>query len=259
MSSATLLERVRFRNLNIYCIKNDTTITPTIKQGRVWESWMEIFISHFYIPNTDILDIGANIGATTFQQLLKYKSNRNIVHLFEPYFGDIIEKTINENKLQNHVKLYKYAVSNKNKVLDIQPPNLSVNDNFGGYSINKNEVLDKGNYNCFALDHFKFKNISLIKMDVENHELLAMHGMRQTLLANCPTILLEQWSKSKGWIYKKMREDSDFCQKLMLNYLDVTHYLEQLGYICYHIKGDDYLYVHKSKKTLLATFIQKYL
>ena len=56
-----------------------------------------------------------------------------------------------------------------------------------------------------------------------------------------------------------MREDSDFCQKLMLNYLDVTHYLEQLGYICYHIKGDDYLYVHKSKKTLLATFIQKYL
>ena len=41
----------------------------------------------------------------------------------------------------------------------------------------------------------------------------------------------------------------------MLNYLDVNKYLKDLNYICYHIREDDYLYVHVSKRNLLSTFI----
>ena len=154
------------------------------------------------------------------------------------------------------MSLYKYALSDSNKVLDLPFVDLNAEQNFGGYNINNVlTVQSNDNYNCYKLDHFNLKNISLIKIDVENHELLTLYGMKETLIHNKPTILLEIWSKSRGWIYPEMQNDSTFCQKVLLNYIDVTHFLESLNYITYHIFGDEYLFVHKSNLKLLADFL----
>ena len=57
------------------CIKNDTAITAYAKKNKIWEDWLEKYIKEAYVENTNMIDIGANIG--TFSLMMsKYISLR---------------------------------------------------------------------------------------------------------------------------------------------------------------------------------------
>jgi hypothetical protein len=68
----------------------------------------------------------------------------------------------------------------------------SEKDNHGGYSLNKqvNSFL-VDTIPTFMLDDFDFEGISLIKIDVENHEIDVLLGAKKTILKCKPIIILE--------------------------------------------------------------------
>ena len=49
-------------NIHIDQVKNDEYITKTISRGFEWDGWMRQDVRLFHKKDTDIIDIGANIG-----------------------------------------------------------------------------------------------------------------------------------------------------------------------------------------------------
>ena len=53
----------------VHVIRDDLYIGRTIAAGYEWDGWMRRDIVGHYKPNTDILDIGANIGVSSIYAL----------------------------------------------------------------------------------------------------------------------------------------------------------------------------------------------
>ena len=50
---------------DVHVISNDEYIGPTIARGREWDGWMRGDIRRCHKPDTEIIDVGANIGYNT--------------------------------------------------------------------------------------------------------------------------------------------------------------------------------------------------
>jgi hypothetical protein len=84
------------RNKKINFIKAENlpyTIGFSLKCGSYWEEWMFKYIQANYIPNTNIIDLGGNIGTTTLLMSEVLSENCKI-YTFEPFYSDIIFKNI---------------------------------------------------------------------------------------------------------------------------------------------------------------------
>lgn len=138
----------------------------------------------------NILDIGANFGnhSLFFAKFL----NCNTIYSFEPVEVNfnLLEKNMSNYK--NKSKLYKTALSNKEDVLPIYN---SQANNFGGFSLHSysnNSSFQTGiQTNVITLDSLNLQDISMIKIDVENHENEVLEGSRKTILNNKPIIFIE--------------------------------------------------------------------
>jgi FkbM family methyltransferase len=188
------LEKNNIRNKTINFIKSDNCIGATIKSGKFWEEWMLKYIRENYIENTNMIDLGGNIGTTTLL-MSEVLSNNYKIHVFEPIYSDILLKNIVDNNLTDKVVLYPYGVGNKIKNLKIKPINLSDNINFGAVSIIRTleDKDDSYKINIVPLDYFNFENISLIKIDVEHMEIEVLEGCLNLLKQCKPTILIETY------------------------------------------------------------------
>lgn len=130
------------------------------------------------------IDVGSNIGNHTlyfsrfFKTVFGFEANKDIFQV------------LNLNaRLKRNVRVYNYAVSDRNKkgFLDVDISNIS------GSKLSDNIINFKQNTKCIKLDSlFKNKkNIQLIKIDVEGKELQVLLGAKNILLSNRPIILFE--------------------------------------------------------------------
>lgn len=71
----------------------------------------------------------------------------------------------------------------------------SQQNNFGGFSLhsysNGSSFLVNPSIKVITLDSLNLQNISMIKIDVENHENEVLEGAKQTILNNKPIIFIE--------------------------------------------------------------------
>jgi len=155
------LAKNNIRNKIINYIKNDICIGNEIKNGNYWEEWMFKYIQQNYIENTNIIDLGGNIGTTTLL-MSEVLSNNCKIFTFEPIYSDILFKNISDNNLNHRVVIYPYGVGNEIKTLKIKPVNLSDETNFGGVSIIQTleDKDDSYKIDIFPVDYFNFDNIS---------------------------------------------------------------------------------------------------
>jgi len=239
---------------------NDSCIGVSVKNGNIWEEYMTPLIKNFYIEGTDMIDIGANIGLISLQHMKKILSTDRKIYAFEPYFYDILQKNITDNNLNNTIIAYGVAISDENKYIEL--PKIDVDtciDNYGGYRI-PDVVGDQSSpdtFNCYKLDYYNFKNISLIKIDVEGFELKALLGMFETLKNNnYPTIIIEIWSFSDGWVNDAIDSKSQAGIDIASQYIKTTKLLAKMGYIQYYLGIDDFVCVHQSKLSLLQNYIE---
>lgn len=156
-----------FEIREIKCIKNH--IIPKIKNRKIF------------------LDIGANIG----NQSVFFSDNFEKVKSFEPNPRTI--KLLEANAmLKSNIEVNPFGLSDQEAVLDA-----SFNtSNVGAASIGTNTNREiKVKFSVKPLDSVlsknEQKNISMIKIDVEGHELKALKGARKTLEHSYPIILME--------------------------------------------------------------------
>ena len=105
------------------------------------------------------IDIGAHCGLTS----LRYAQYFKEVHSFEPIHYELLK----ENTVDKNITVYGHGISAKKCVLEGRP-------------LNEN-----------GLDYYEFKDVDLIKIDVEGHILPVINGMINTLKNNSPILQIE--------------------------------------------------------------------
>ena len=131
-------------------------------------------INNIEINDNDIvIDCGANVGELYYAFLLK---NKNIkYYAFEPEVNTYKCLQVNLSSFKN-VYAQNIALSNESKktsfFIDEEGANSSLSD-FG--SSRKQEIESK------SLDDFELKNIKLLKVEAEGHELEVLQGAIKTM------------------------------------------------------------------------------
>ena len=212
---------------NVAIIENDQYIGNTIRHGYEWDGWMRRDIQEHYKENTDILDIGANIGYNTLMF-----SDYGPVHSFEPVYHEFVTRNVEINKLNNPVKVYDIALSNKvGDVTLYMPKNAPDNPryiNYGGTSMNPSDDYNTETplvSRCDILDNVYSGVPSIIKIDIEGEELNMLRGAVETIKKHTPVLLIEIHGYSEN--------------------NEIVTFLKTLGYTNTPISRPEHMYIFK--------------
>jgi FkbM family methyltransferase len=182
----------------------------------------------------NVIDIGANIGTFCIPLAKNFPKINFIAFEVQKKVFDVLNNNINLNNIKN-IKTFNTGLSAKLQKIAVPLPNYEIENNIGAFSFDiearkkKNflaNYIDKKvfSFDLFPLDYFNYKNILLIKLDVEGYELNVLRGAINTIKKNnFPPILFECWNNPKS---KKKEELFTFFKKL--------------GYVIKLIHNDDY-------------------
>lgn len=173
-----------------------------------------------YIENSDILDIGSNVGF--FSEAIVKNTNYKSIHLFEPSKGYYeYSKTLLQN--YNNIYFNNYGLSNEDdtKTLYKSPDinNIGWNtflekdpnqtDYFIYYMIPEKCSLKK-------LDDYQIDNVDFIKIDVEGFEHKVLEGGMNFISKHKPYLLIEV-----GW--GTNHPNWDECEKQYNKLFDIGY------------------------------------
>lgn len=204
-----------------------------LRQGIYWESGIGELVRKYAKPNTVAIDLGAHIGIHTIT-MSKKVGNNGLVVAFEPQ-RKIYRELINNltlNQCDHNVIALPYAVGEKEKTIEMSPPNLF---NEGGIPVGKGGNKAK----MVTLDSLQLENVSFIKMDVESYELKVLKGARSTLLRNKPVIVFEILG---GY---DLNNPTKEIKKVSF---EILRFLRQLNYRVTRIHGNDFIAIPNSKR-----------
>lgn len=182
-------------------ISDDLYIGKCIANGFEWDGWMRDIIKNFYKPNTDILDIGGNIGYNALMF-----SDYAPVHTFEPKLHDILTKNVNQNNLKNPITVHPYGLSSQETTSKLYHPKLP---NYGGYSIHQIDEHHSEHYDIIQLKRLDdvYTGVpSIIKMDIEGHEQHCLLGSKKIIEKYKPTLLVEIHDSEKEKMFPFISE-----------------------------------------------------
>ncbi len=239
------LSLVNMRNKKLYFLRFDFILGRKLFiENQWWEIFMLEYFKKYYKNNTNVIDIGGNIGSHTLL-LSEIVSTGNKIYVFDPVYADVIEMNVKANHLENKVVIYDEGLGNKNEEIDIPTYNRLCARNFGRFSIKESNIGEEivflsnetkkqcepiiKKIKVTTLDSKNFQNISLIKLDVEGMEIEVLEGGVETIKRERPVIFIEIWNKFKEETLKK-----PIFQKILkeFNYFLIPIH----GYF-----GDDYI------------------
>jgi FkbM family methyltransferase len=178
-------------NTTIFIHKHNESVSDNmVETNNFFEINFLDYIAKNYGNQTGILDIGANIGnhSLFFAKFI----NCQKVYAFEPFPTNIELLKQNLCDFADKSQIYEIALSNKEGTMPLYN---SQAENFGGFSLhsysNGSSFVVNSSINVITLDSLNLSNISMIKIDVENHENEVLEGAKQTILLNKPIIFLE--------------------------------------------------------------------
>jgi FkbM family methyltransferase len=168
----------------LYLDDTNDLIKNELRAGRVWEPHVVSQIIKYVRLGSTVLDIGAHIGAHTLY-MSKLVGPAGKVYTFEPQRKIYRElyQNIKLNGAGNVVPM-RYAAGDTNTIIEMNP---STDGNEGGTSVG--EGGDRAELR--TVDSFGFKNVSLMKIDVEHLEEQVLEGARQTIAESKPVLLVE--------------------------------------------------------------------
>jgi FkbM family methyltransferase len=160
-----------------------------------------------------VIDVGANLGTYTLP-LAKFYPGLEFV-CFEPQLPvcDLLRKNVALNQLGN-VVAHALGLSDVAQRVATTLPDYETEPNIGALSFdaevqaNDYELKTRGepqSVELRTLDSFDFRDVRLIKVDVEGLELAVLKGSQETLARNgFPPILFEAWTW-KPWYAERRR------------------------------------------------------
>ena len=216
-------ELVNVFGVQYLVFKGNDLISNALKQGgyevEVFAISQKLLQGH---KDGVVLDVGANLGSFS---LPLAKANPHLTfHSFEPQ--RVVYYQLCGNTLINgldNVHCHHFGLSNKQKRLELVVPDYAVETNIGAFSVDKE--TRENDYECptqgktetitvFKMDEGYHKNVRLIKIDVEGHELEVLKGATDTIIGNdYPPIIFEAWNW-KPWFESKRKELFKFLEKM---------------------------------------------
>lgn len=149
---------------------------------------MLTFLRENFNKQRNIVDIGANIGNHSLF-FAKYMECEKVIS-FEPICKNIELFKMNLEKYRNKCVLYETALSNEEGLKVMYNTD---EKSYGGFSLNKEDKSFEiiRDFRVEKLDNYDLTNITLMKIDVENHEKEVLEGAKETIKKNKPIIVLE--------------------------------------------------------------------
>lgn len=162
-------------------------------------------------PGFVVLDVGAHHGVYTLIVAYELKSRgwKGVIHSFEPnpLNFSLLEYNVKQNQLTDYVILHNEAVSN----LESRQKLLVDSRENSGCQLESVEVIDEESYQNFIekqevkvikLDELlkDLRNVSLIKMDIQGAEPLALQGGETIIKRDNPILVVEavkNWSSTE--------------------------------------------------------------
>ena len=201
-----------------------------------------------------IIDIGANIGSVSLP-LAKIFRNSRIISI-EPtiYAFSRLRKNVSLNpNLKKRIKLLNICISNKK--MEIKEVHSSWNFLNNG---KKHKVhlgtLKKTSLKIKKLDQIcsKFKNVNLIKIDVDGHELDVLKSGKKTIMKHKPFIYFE----FAPYLYREFGYSSEILIKFVKNDLNYIFYDEKLTKVSnisdfvkkLHNRSQNFFLLHKDMR-----------
>jgi len=185
----TYLEKLSVGGFKFIVHKNDTCIADTLRKGELFEKFIITFVKHFINPNKNIIDLGANIGT---HSIIYSNYTKGIVYSFEPQkmIFDILNKNVELNNCKNIVT-HNFGGSNIDSKFYMNAC-YTDKDNQGAFQIDR--TLNETNgleIECKIIDNLNIQNVGYIKIDVEGHEYEALLGIKNILINDHPTLMIE--------------------------------------------------------------------
>lgn len=175
---------------------NDCGLTDMTRRGGMYEHYIFDYIRNNlsdYIKGKTILDIGANFGLHSME-FADLVGEEGKVYSFEPQrivFYQLCANVI----LNGYSNIYcnNVGIGESTCVLKMENPDYHSKDtvNIGDSHLNAftnnfyNEVEVK------PLDFYQFKNVGIIKIDVQGYEAKVLDGAKKTIEQNKPIIFIE--------------------------------------------------------------------
>jgi len=126
------------------------------------------------------IDIGAHDGDTCIDFVDKFKR----VYAFEPNPESIKD-------IPDTIKKFPFALGNKKEELVLTIPDNGYNNNEHGSIVRHQSGIRQYSVSVKTLDGFEFKEVDLIKIDVEGMELQVLEGAIHTIMKWKPVVLFE--------------------------------------------------------------------
>ena len=215
---------VQVGKYKVSVIKDDQYIAAHLRRGSEWDGWMRQDLPRMYKPGTDILDIGGNIGWNALMF-----SDYGPVHTFDPVFHSVIQKNVDQNALANPVVVHPYGLSSdaKSDAKIFMPRKDNGMVNYGGTSLDADPRwydAEQGGHEVRLerLDDVYSGVPSVIKLDVERHELEVIKGAWKTITTHKPAMYIEILDPKND---------------------DIVKLLTPLGYCMYDRPEHNYLFI----------------
>jgi len=158
------------------------------RTGDFYEAEILDYVRDVYPAHRTIVDAGAFIGnhSAYFASFLPHER----IHAFEPVPANFALLAVNVARFPTVIP-HALALSNHERILHMRPRVA----NMGASRVTRHgpiEVL------AVALDDLDLGTVTLLKVDVENHESLLLSGAKRTIRRDHPLILIEDWTYGKG-------------------------------------------------------------
>lgn len=183
-----LRSRVVTNEDGTFVVLENDGIGSDLLAGKRWEPHFARFIQSLNIVNTTALDVGANIGCNTVH-LAKAVGPAGLVLAFEPQrvpYQQLCGTVVLSG--YSNVVTFHQAVGDRECVIELEPVDLFANKvNVGNIGLGKGGE----SVSMITLDALNLNNVSLIKLDIQGAELIAMQGAQKTIQRERPILFLE--------------------------------------------------------------------